>query len=428
MGSVEKVFYSVRAGVKSAVESLESMDSRYKPQVRKYEVLSGEKHTVVVDGKRYCRIRALRGFERPFGLPPVEVGDLGGYLLVDYAGMNLAPYLGHEGSCWVADGAFVDGQVAGDAQVTGRAFIGAGSKVTGKSLVSDFAQVVDGAWVQDSLVSDFAQVVGVELNHSSSSVSSTMVFGYSRVAGRARVSGGAKVCRFGQVFGSAVVTGRVQVRDGGVVGGAVVLVSECEVVDLPGGVIDEPLNRWGCPTVIVNRAGDEPVRSVKRFADPEHGCQLPVAGDGCPVTTFVDDERDVAVMVREVADVFGVEPPAVDKAGCSWASTYDKDDGRPRPIWTSKTTGERYFSPETVEEERERLTGKEETPTEAATGTTESTKAEGAKAEGGKAPEAEVPEPTEVTGSILSDEEHAKLKEALNALKKAEGAPGTLND
>ena len=409
MGTVKEFVTTARAAVKAGMAGKPMPDG-------KYEVLTGEKYTVVVDGVKYHRIRALRRFERPFGLPPVEVGDLGGYI-----GAHRG-YLGHEGSCWVADGAFVAGQVAGDAQVTGRAFVGAGSKVSGKSLVSDYAQVIDGAEVRDSLVTDFAQVVGVELGHPSSSVS-TMVFGYSRVAGRARVSGGAKVCRFGQVFGSAVVTGRVQVRDGAVVGGAVVLVSECEVVDLPGGVIDEPLNRWGCPTVIVNRAGDEPVRSVKRFADPEHGCQLPVAGDGCPVTTFVDDERDVAVMVRELADVFGVEPPAVDKAGCSWASTYDKDDGRPRAIYTSKTTGERYFSPETVEEERERLTGKEETPTEAATGTSESTKAEGSKA-----PEAEVPEPAEVTGSILSDEERAKLEEALNALKEAEGAPGALND
>ena len=416
MGSVEKIFYSVRAGVKSAVESLDSGSK--KPVVPKYEVLTGGRHTVVVDGKRYCRIRALRGFERPFGLPPVEAGDLGGWLLKDADRLSFETYLGHEGSCWVADGAFVAGQVTGDAQVTGRAFVGAGSKVSGKSLVSDYAQVIDGAEVRDSLVTDFAQVVGVELRHPSSSVSTTMVFEYSRVAGRARVSGGAKVCRFGQVFGSAVVSGRVQVRDSAVVGGAVVLVSECEVVDLPGGVIDEPLNRWGCPTVVVNRVGDEPVRSVKRFSEPEHGCQLPYSGDGCPVTTFVDDERDVAVMVRELADVFGVEPPVVDKAGCSWASTYDKDDGRPRDIWTVKATGERYFSPETVEEERERLTGKEEAPTGAATGITESIEAEGSKA----------PEATEVTGSILSDEERAKLEEALNALKEAEGAPGALND
>lgn len=343
MGTVKEFVTTARVAVKAGMAGKPMPDG-------KYEVLTGEKYTVVVDGVKYHRIRALRRFERPFGLPPVEPGDLGGYIC-EYRG-----YLGHEGSCWVADGAFSAGQVTGDAQVTGRAFVGVGSKVTGRSLVSDFAQVVDGAWVQDSLVSDFAQVVGVVLNHSSGSVSNTMVFGYSRVAGRARVSGGAKVCRFGQVFGSAVVAGRVQVRDGAVVGGAVVLVSECEVVDFPGGVIDEPLNRWGCPTVVVNRVGDEPVRSVKRFSEPEHGCQLPVAGDGCPVTTFVDDERDVAVMVRELADVFGVEPPAVDKAGCSWASTYDKEDGRPRPIWTSKATGERYFSPETVEEERERLT------------------------------------------------------------------------
>lgn len=66
---------------------------------------------------------------------------------------------------------------------------------------------------------------------------------------------------------------------------------------------------------------------------------------------------------------------------------------------------------------------KEEVPIGAATGTAEST-----KAEGGKAPEAEVSEPTEVTGSVLSDGERAELKGALNALKEAEEAPGALND
>lgn len=54
---------------------------------------------------------------------------------------------------------------------------------------------------------------------------------------------------------------------------------------------------------------------------------------------------------------------------------------------------------------------KEEVPIGAATGTTESIEAEGSK----------VPEPTEVTGSILSDGERAELKEA-------EEAPGALND
>ena len=49
---------------------------------------------------------------------------------------------------------------------------------------------------------------------------------------------------------------------------------------------------------------------------------------------------------------------------------------------------------------------KEEAPIGAATGITESTKAEGAKAEGGKAPEA-----TETPGSVISDEERAELEE-----------------
>ena len=67
---IESTVVNVRVGVKSALESLESKGSKYKPRVRKYEVLTGKKHTVVVDGVTYCRIRALRQIERPFGLPP----------------------------------------------------------------------------------------------------------------------------------------------------------------------------------------------------------------------------------------------------------------------------------------------------------------------------------------------------------------------
>lgn len=104
---VESAVVNVRVGVKSALESLESKGSKSKPKA-KYEVLTGKKHTVVVDGVTYRRIRALRRFERPFGLPPVEPGDLGGYLSVEN---RLGAYLGHEGSCWVADGAFSAGRL-----------------------------------------------------------------------------------------------------------------------------------------------------------------------------------------------------------------------------------------------------------------------------------------------------------------------------
>lgn len=78
---IESTVVNVRVGVKSALESLESKGSKSKPKA-KYEVLTGKKHTAVVDGVTYCRIRALRGFDRPFGLPPVEPGDLGGFVAV----------------------------------------------------------------------------------------------------------------------------------------------------------------------------------------------------------------------------------------------------------------------------------------------------------------------------------------------------------
>lgn len=55
---IESTVVNVRVGVKSALESLESKGSKSKA---KYEVLTGRKHTVVVDGVKYCRIRALRG-------------------------------------------------------------------------------------------------------------------------------------------------------------------------------------------------------------------------------------------------------------------------------------------------------------------------------------------------------------------------------
>ena len=69
MGTVKEFVTTTRAVVKAGMAGKPMPDG-------KYEVLTGEKHTVVVDGVKYHRIRALRRFERPFGLPPVEVGDL----------------------------------------------------------------------------------------------------------------------------------------------------------------------------------------------------------------------------------------------------------------------------------------------------------------------------------------------------------------
>lgn len=69
MGTVKEFVTTARVAVKAGMAGKPMPDG-------KYEVLTGEKHTVVVDGVKYHRIRALRRFERPFGLPPVEPGDL----------------------------------------------------------------------------------------------------------------------------------------------------------------------------------------------------------------------------------------------------------------------------------------------------------------------------------------------------------------
>ena len=324
----------------------------------KFELLKGDRHTIVVGGRRYYRIRALRRIERPFGLSPVEPGDLGGYVAS-------AHFLSDEGSCWVAGGAVVSGCVKDDAQVTGGAFVGGESVVSGKSWVSDCAQVVSGAVVRDAVVCGFAHVIGVVDEGVSGCEGHfkqcTEVSGYSRVSGRSRVYGGAKVTRFSQVSGSAVVGGNVQLRKGAVVAGGVVLVSERGLVDLCGDVISEPWNMWGCLTVVAVRAYDEPVWSVKGFADPEHGSVLPYCGDfgGGDVdgwNAVDDDPRDAA---RSLAELFGLDGGSLTFShdiplGGSWGSTFDKADGYPRAVYKSEVTGDSYFSPETIEEAKER--------------------------------------------------------------------------
>lgn len=355
MVSIEKTFFNVRANVKSALGALDS--GKLKVGTGKFELLKGDRHTIVIEGRRYYRIRALRRIERPFELPPVEPGDLGGYVAS-------AHLLSDEGSCWVADGAVVSGFVKDDAQVTGGAFVGGESVVRGKSWVSDCAQVVSGAVVSDSVVCGFAQVIGVVDAGVSGCEGNfkqcTEVSGYSRVSGRSRVYGGAKVTRFSQVSGSAVVGGNVQLRKGAVVAGGVVLVSERGLVDLCGDVISEPLNMWGCPTVVAVRADDKPVRSVKDFANPEYGSVLPYCGDfsgvGGEWNAVDDNPRDAAL---RLAELFGFDRGSLTFSqdiplGSSWGSTFDKADGYPRAVYKSEVTGDSYFAPETVEEAEER--------------------------------------------------------------------------
>lgn len=312
----------------------------------KYKVLTGKKHTVVVDGVKYCRIRALRQIDRPFGLSQVEPGDLGGFVAVSGVGAVLS----HEGSCWVADEAFVAGHVSGESQVTGHAHVGYPSKVSGKSLISDYAQVIDGAEVSESMVTDYAQVVGRNMEGLDSELvtwyrKQTEVANHSWISGRARVSDGALIIRFSHVGGSAVVGGHVQLRKGASVTGGVTLMSERAFVDLSGEVIDEPMNMWGFPTVLVTHADGEWVHSAEMFSSDSYGAVLP----------YIKAEyTDGASVAQKIADIYGVELAVGDGGDLAiCVSSYDKDAGYPRPVHVSPVTGIAYLEKPTAEEYEE---------------------------------------------------------------------------
>lgn len=316
----------------------------------KYEILTDDKHTVAIGNIVYHRIRALRRIERPFGLPPVEPGDLGGYVAV-----NTVPYgdcLSYKGDCWIADEAFVSGDVSGDSQVTGHAHVGYPSKVSGQSLISDYAQVIDGAEVSESMVTDYAQVVGRNLGGLDKELISyyhrkqTQVANHSWIAGRARVSDGALIIRFSHVGGSAVVGGDVQLRKGAVVTGGVTLMSERAFVDLCGEVIDEPMNMWGFPTVLVTHAdGEGGMHTAESFGGDAYGAVLP----------YIKAEYTVGTSAaHKIADIYGVELEPGDGGNIAiCVSSYDKDAGYPRPVHVSPVTGIAYLERPTKEEYEE---------------------------------------------------------------------------
>lgn len=312
----------------------------------KYEILADDKHSVTIGDTTYYRIRALRRIERPFGLPPVEPGDLGGYVALTTGTSSLS----NEGNCWIADEAFVSGYVSGDSQVTGHAHVGYPSKVSGQSLISDYAQVIDGAEVSESMVTDYAQVVGRNMEGLDSELvtwyrKQTEVANRSWISGRARVSDGALVIRFSHVGGSAVVGGHVQLRKGASVTGGVTLMSERAFVDLSGEVIDEPMNMWGFPTVLVTHADGEWVHSAEMFSSDSYGAVLP----------YIKAEyTDGASVAQKIADIYGVELAVGDGGDLAiCVSSYDKDAGYPRPVHVSPVTGIAYLEKPEAEEYEE---------------------------------------------------------------------------
>lgn len=351
MVSIKSFVARASAGVRSDILSLSNECKMLLPdgatlRSAKYEILTTDKHSVTIGDTRYYRIRALRRIERPFGLPPVEPGDLGGYVTFD-TGNSLS----NEGDCWVADEAFVSGYVSGDSQVTGHAHVGYPSTVSGKSLISDFAQVIDGAHVDESLVTGFAQVVGrnfegLYLEEPSLELlgEQTQVVNHSWVSGRARVSDGAYVHRFSSIKGSSVVSGPIFLTNGSSVAG-VVLTSECDMVLIRGEFIDEPMNMWGCPKGIVVHEGDGEIETLQALGDIDRGAVLPYFGG---------DYLRCARTPKEIGKIYGIEELEFhDTGNGTWASSFDKSIEAPRKILVSSATGIEYFEPASKEEKAE---------------------------------------------------------------------------
>lgn len=347
MEIVKRISAGIRAEMSSQTKTALPDDTNWRNA--KYEILNEEKHSVMIGGTRYQRIRALRRIERPFGLSPVEPGDLGGYVA-----MGTVPYgdcLSNEGDCWIADEAFVSGDVSGDSQVTGHAHVGYPSEVSGKSLISDYAQVIDGAEVLDSMVTDYAQVVGRNLEGLGFEEPSPEILGeqtkvsnHSWISGRARISDGVYVGRFSSVKGSAVVSGRIFLTNGSSIAG-VVLASERDVMIIRGEFIDEPMNMWGYPKGIVIREGDGFINTLEALGDTDRGAVLPYYG--------VNYWR-CAKTPQEIAKIYGIELEFHDTGNGTWASSFEKDiEEAPRKIHVSPVTGIEYFEPASKEETEE---------------------------------------------------------------------------
>ena len=353
MGKIQTLIKRASAGIRSEMYSpAEGYYKVYLPdgwRNSKYEVLTDDKHSVTIGDTTYYRIRALRRIERPFGLPPVEAGDLGGYVAI-----VTVPYgdcLSNDGDCWIADEAFVSGYVSGDSQVTGHAHVGYPSEVSGKSLISDYAQVIDGAEVLDSMVTDYAQVVGRNLEGLGFEEPSPEILGeqtkvsnHSWISGRARISDGVYVGRFSSVKGSAVVSGRIFLTNGSSIAG-VVLASERDVMIIRGEFIDEPMNMWGYPKGIVIREGDGFINTLEALGDTDRGAVLPYYG--------VNYWR-CAKTPQEIAKIYGIELEFHDTGNGTWASSFEKDiEEAPRKIHVSPVTGIEYFEPASKEETEE---------------------------------------------------------------------------
>ena len=118
--------------------------------------------------------------------------------------------------------------------------------------------------------------------------------------------------------------------------------SERAFVDLSGEVIDEPMNMWGFPTVLVTHADGDQILSAEVFGADAYGAVLP----------YIKAEYTAGTSeAQKIADIYGVELETGDGGDLAiCVSSYDKDAGYPRPVHISPVTGIAYLEHPSNEE------------------------------------------------------------------------------
>lgn len=162
---------------------------------KKYELLKDD--TIVVDGFKLFRIRALKDFF------VVKAGELGGY--IEHEGC-----LDHNGYAWVYNDAKVydASKVTECGRVAGNAIITRGSKVTGFGLVKDNAVVKHYSTVEDeSVVSGDAVVDSSDVKDNAIVTDNAYVHRHSIIKGFSTVGGNARIHN-AVISGTSVIDGK----------------------------------------------------------------------------------------------------------------------------------------------------------------------------------------------------------------------------
>ncbi len=160
---------------------------------KKYEIVKSE--SIVHNGRRLYRIKALRGFNTVTG-ETVFKGDLGGYV-------ESENNLSQEGYCWIRNNAKVydNAKVLDDAVIYKHAKIFGNAVIRKNALVEDFAQICGAAEVSNNAIIYGCAVV----------TGKAQIYNNAQVHGVAEICGKAKICDYAQIYDRACVFDEAEV-------------------------------------------------------------------------------------------------------------------------------------------------------------------------------------------------------------------------